>query len=215
MKHLALTLLSFALVLFFSFCKKETAEILETIMYPNFSQLKVGNYWIYERYRIEDSGMEISTGTFDSCYVEKDTQINNYTYYKVLRPSLNETIQTIQFIRDSLHYLVTNDGEVLFSSQNYVDTLQQYHMLFVSDTICEVVAKMADKNLAVSTPAGVFETSSLKRTFHMYPLFADLGNTRYMDTRYAENIGIVSETLTFFAFLPVSIEIRLVRYHLN
>lgn len=49
----------------------------------------------------------------------------------------------------------------------------------------------------------------------MYPKWSSKGNLRHVDTRYAENVGIVSETLPFFVNNPNYIQRRLVRYKLN
>src|SRR5688572_1824471 len=54
------------------------------IVYSDYSQLKVGNYWIYQRFNFDFAGNETATMTFDSCYVEKDTVINNVAYVKLV-----------------------------------------------------------------------------------------------------------------------------------
>lgn len=40
--------------------------------YPNYSQLKAGNYWIYQQYHIDSLDNATPTTKYDSCYVEKD-----------------------------------------------------------------------------------------------------------------------------------------------
>ena len=47
------------------------------LVYDNYSQLKVGNYWIYQRFEVDSLGIGTPTSVYDSCYVEKDTLINN------------------------------------------------------------------------------------------------------------------------------------------
>jgi hypothetical protein len=41
------------------------------------------------------------------------------------------------------------------------------------------------------------------------------GEVRYRNFRYAENIGLISETYEFYSSSPLLKEKRLVRYHLN
>lgn len=214
MTHKQLGILVIALTTLFSACKKDCSNTPTT--YPDFSQLKVGNYWIYERFNVDTAGNMTTTGVFDSCYIEKDTQINNATFFKVIRPQPLGAYYNTTFMRDSLHYLINDVGQILFSSQNFTDTFRHYYITAgVGDTVCEIILKMADKDFSVSTTAGVFTTSSLKQTFRMYPNFSGAGNPRYTDTRYAENVGVVTETLPFYSSNPNYVQRRLVRYHLN
>lgn len=202
-------------------CKKdkdtEPTTPTPTTTYPNFSQLKVGNYWVYEQFDIDATGNATSKNTFDSCYVEKDTIINSKTYLKIVKPKPYFTNQNdISFQKDSLHYIVNSNGEILFSSQDFSTIFESsYLMDGPNDTVCQIIKQMADKNLTVTTLAGTFTTSNAKEKYSMYPNWTSAGNPRNKHTRYAENIGIIIETLPFFASSPNYIERRLVRYHLN
>lgn len=213
MKRFTLILFSSLLTFYFSSCKKDS---ITPKVYPNFAQLKVGNYWVYERFNVDSLGNAIATGILDSCYVEKDTLINDINYFKVIRPEVLGSSFNDKFVRDSLHYLVNSVGQIIFSSQNFTDTFYSYFVTAsLTDTICKVLVKMDDKNLSVSTPAGQFQTSSFKQNYIMYPNWANYGNTRQLDTRYAENIGIISETFPFYASDPNYVQRRLVRYKVN
>lgn len=185
--------------------------------YANFAQLKVGNYWVYELFDVDSNGVSTTQNKFDSCYVEKDTIINSKTYFKIVKPKpYFATQKDISFQRDSLHYVVNSNGKILFSSQDFSTVFDsQYYTATPGDTLCHVIKKMADKDMPVSTPAGSYLTSNAKETFYMYPNWSSAGNPRYKHCRYAENIGIVIETLPFFASLPTYTERRLIRYHLN
>ena len=213
MKGTTLILAGVLMTSVFTSCKKDS----ETQTTPtNFTQLKVGNYWVYERFNVDASGSATATGILDSCYVEKDTIIDTTHYFKFIRPEVVGSTYSYQFVRDSLHYLVNSDGQILFSSQNFTDTFNSYFITAgPTDTVCEVFVKMADKNLSLNLPAGQFQTYSFKQTFEMYPNWSASGNPRYIDTRYAVNVGIVSETFPFFSSSPNYIQRRLVRYHLN
>ena len=74
---------------------------------------------------------------------------------------------------------------------------------------------MGEPNLSVTTPAGTFTTLTTKDTYLMYPNWIFAGDLRFVNTRYTENIGIVIETLPFFASVPNYIERRLIRYQIN
>jgi len=204
-------------------CKKED-EIIEpnpanitATSYPNFAQLKVGNYWVYEQFDVDSNGTSVSKNLFDSCYVEKDTIINSNLYFKIVKPKpYFATQKDISFQRDSLHYVVNSNGKILFSSQDFSTVFDsQYYMASPGDTLCQMIKKMTDKDIPVSTPAGSYLTSNAKETYYMFPSWSTAGNPRYKHTRYTENIGITIETLPLFASNPNSIERRLIRYHLN
>jgi len=202
-------------------CKKDKKEepAPTPITYPNYSQLKVGNYWIYQLFNVDSLGNSTPTNDYDSCFIEKDTIINGYTYFKMLKPENgNGPNYYTSFIRDSLHYLVNSKGQKLFSSIDSLSILDTYYFSYyynVLDTVCKVVSKMTNRNNAVNTPAGTFITLNYNETYYMYPHYTSGGNPRYKNTRYAENIGIVIETLPFYTGYPIYVERRLVRYHLN
>jgi len=198
-------------------CKKDKNSEPFAATYPNFSQLKVGNYWIYQQFEIDANGIETPKNTFDSCYVEKDTIINSKTYLKIIKPTPFSTNQMdISFQKDSLHYIVNSLGEILFSHQDFSSIFESIFLTAgPNDTVCQIVKQMADKNLVINIPAGTFTTSNLKETYFMYPNWTSAGNMRYKNTRYAENIGVVVETLPFYSSNPNYTERRLVRYHLN
>lgn len=202
-------------------CKKdkglEPSKNIPPESYPNYSQLKVGNYWIYQQYEIETNGHATSKNIFDSCYVEKDTVINNKTYFKLIMPRVYENQRENFFQRDSSHYIVDSNGKIVFSSQDFTTIFEKsYYLNFNNkDTICQISRKMEDRNMAITTPSGTHITLNAKETYLMYPAFANAGNSRSINKRYAENLGIVVETLPFYFSDPNYVERRLVRYHIN
>ncbi len=117
MKNIFLPIL---LLLILSACQKDDEGITPPIASNlNYSQLKVGNYWIYERYRLDTNGVETSLNITDSSYIEKDTVINSKTHYKLFRPDHGEKyVQEVYFLKDSATSLVEPNGKVVFSSQN-------------------------------------------------------------------------------------------------
>ena len=213
-------------------CKKEknvepsncNQQITTTQTYPNYSNFKVGNYWIYERFVVDQFGVATSLNMFDSCYVEKDTLINSMTYFKYMSskynfPSSNPLAQnpiTPEYYRDSLSYIVSNSGRIEFSSVDFSSIFKsEYFLVSPGDTVCKIVSKMEDQNFSVSLPLGNFVTSSCKETYYLTPNYSVFGSIKYRDTRYAENVGKVTEGFSFFVGDPRRWERRLVRYHLN
>jgi len=194
-------------------CKKEPAA---PTVFPDYSNLAVGNYWIYQQFEVDEAGNAVPKNVFDSAYVEKDTLINSETYFKVFRKNPYSMKPDYSYLRDSLHYLVDAAGTIHFSSQDFETTFRSYAILAVPpDTIARVSLKMADKDLSVETPAGTFITSNFQETFIIYPNWVHGVNPRTINIRYAENVGIVVERLPFFLSNPKYLEKRLIRYHVN
>jgi len=229
MKMKAVISTSFIILFLFAGCKKDN-EIIphlpsppNEVIYPDFSQLKVGNYWVYQQFIVDSSGNATPTNVYDSCYVEKDTLINNNTYFKVYRPNPYFPQWGYTYLRDSLHYIVScrnfqnQSSQICFSSQDFNTTFYSYHMTYgnLQDTIALVTAKMEYPGLIVSTPAGSFETSTFKINYNYGANWDNFGNPRHQNTRYSKGVGIVSEELPHTYSNPNYLERRLVRYHVN
>ncbi len=208
MKYLSILIL-LTLITAYS-CKKIEPIIAPPITYPNYSQLKVGNYWVYERYEIDTNGVETPLGIYDTCRVEKDTIINGETYFKYVRPSYLST-PTTTFLRDSLHYLVSNGGRIIFSSSVFNEVFRVFNL----QGEFELHEWMTAKDSVVNTPYGNFTTSTFQLIYYMSEMYQEFGNPRYMNYRYAENIGIVIETLPMYFTQYGYRERRLVDYHLE
>lgn len=211
-------ILSFLSLLAFSACHKDEETLPEDslpVIVENYLPLTVGNYWIYEEFQIDTNGTATDLGKIDSCYIEKDTLINNKTYFKYCRVAPGYG-SSIKFIRDSSHYIVNSNGIILFSSVDFSSILHTYYTIIpVSDTVSVNTSKMTDKDVEITTPYGTFTTYNYKTTCAIAPAFASNGNERYWNTRYANNVGIVAETIATYLSTPVFTERRLVRYHLN
>ena len=185
------------------------------IVYDNYSQLRVGNYWIYQRFEVDSLGNGTPTSVYDSCYVEKDTLINNQVYFKVYRPQPASPNQSYSYLRDSLHYTVNPLGEIVFSSLDFTTIFQDQYFINGIDTMHRYTTRMADQNLLVSTPAGNLVTSNFKKNYEMFGGMAVNGLNRPINTRYTKDVGMVTETLIFFSAQTTYFERRLVSYHLN
>ena len=216
MKKILVCVSFMTLVMMVCSCKKDKETGTTPVTYPNYSQFKVGTYWVYERYFIDSEGHASPMNVFDSCYVQKDTVINNLTYIKMFRPDPYYPEMSNSFVRDSLHYIVAPGGKILFSSKDFQTVFEsKYITSSPYDTITFETVKMEDKDVTFITPAGAFVTCDHRSTYHMYPNWSSAGNPRYLHQRYAENVGIVAETFPFFVSSPNYTERRLVRYHIN
>ncbi|MEI7661813.1 MAG: hypothetical protein WCK34_06440 [Bacteroidota bacterium] len=217
MKKTLFLLPAMALVFILDSCNHDKDKGTVTpAKYPNYSQFKAGSYWVYQRYTIDSSGNATPVNEFDSCYVVKDTVIGNKSYVKTYRPDDDWGGYNYSYTRDSLHYIVSAAGTILFSSQDFETVLKSaYIMALPGDTVSHAVTKITDKDLPVTVTAGTFNTINCQETFYMYPAYSFAGNPRHMNKRYAENTGIVKETMPFFVSSPNYTERRLIRFHIN
>lgn len=140
--------------------------------------------------------------------------MNGQTYYKLMAinyPYSND--YAAGYIRDSLHYIVTMGGEIVFSSQNFADTFStHYTIVNNNDTVAYVYTKMEDNNVAITVPAGTFITKDWRTTYMMWPNWSTGGAERHRHCRYAQNVGMVEQTLAFYAFPPNYMVRRLKSY---
>ncbi|MBK8965571.1 MAG: hypothetical protein IPM36_02610 [Lewinellaceae bacterium] len=205
MKNLTLALLG-ALALFFA-CRTDQPE--SPAPNANYSNLAVGNYWVYDQYYLDTNGVYTPLGRTDSNFVEKDTLINGQLYFKLMEALPEGPLPGHRpvFLRDSLHYIVDWQGTIRFSSENTVDTLTSryftaiYHPPAV-DTFAFIFGKMETPDVQIQTPAGTFTAKNFRETYRMWPAYSNAGDTRRVDHHYVQDVGIVDETLYFYINNP-------------
>jgi hypothetical protein len=203
-----------ALALVMYSCKKDK-DSTEITKEPVYSQFKAGTYWVYRLFTVDSAGNATATDIYDSCYVMKDTVINNFTYVKSYRGTANLPFPKYDYSRDSLNYVVALNGSILFSTNDFETAfVDHYSITPDNDTLYRVVKKMTDKDLSVTMPAGAFVTSNCRETYTMYLTNPHAPNPRYKHNKYSGNIGIVCETLPFFTSSTTTTERRLARYHI-
>jgi hypothetical protein len=181
---------------------------------PDYGKLAVGNYWIYQRFRIDNFGVVTPKNIYDSCYISKDTVINGKTYFEMYRPNTYGSFFT--YLRDSAGCILNSAGQIIFSPNDFSSVFRTtFATAGGTDTICRAVFKMNNKDSLVNTSAGNFVTSNFQITCYMYPNWSYYYNVRHQNTCYSENIGIVVETLKLLFDRGFCEERRLVRYHVN
>jgi hypothetical protein len=219
MKLLKLILLKFGVLCLLNACKKDNQlsqnePFTNQDEYPNYSKLSVGNFWIYELVNIDQYGNESTLSYLDTVVIEKDSVINGNTYYKKVgknHSGINSL--EIQWLRDSLHYIVTHTGELFFSSQDTTTILTSGVSTIDNYTVADFTIKMTDMFLPITTPLGTFNACNAKRIYQGQPgyLYGE-EFTRYAHRYHAENIGIVRETVQVWASAPIYLERRLLSY---
>ncbi len=207
---------SLAMLLLFS-CKKDDnpLEPQPNPEEPAFNlALEIGNYWVYEHYRIDSGNIEVPVNRMDCTWVDRDTTINSFRYAIFENKGNFLGVGNKQIMRDSAGYLVNLSGEIFFSSTNFSDTLYRSITYFPDETILYVLsAKMEKPDQLVEVDAGSFEALNFKTTI---AFTQDLGggSTQYLNAYYADSIGVVMDTYRF-ASSSSYYERRLVDYNVT
>ena len=182
----------------------------------NYYPLTIGSYWNYKHFEVDTNGIETELNFTDSVIITKDTIINGNTY-KVFEGSNNPLTDwgILNIVRDSSNYIVDIDGVIIFSPDNYTDTLRQgvFYKL-TNDTVYTYFSMMEDNGQVVNLPAGTFEVLNYKTTY-IFPdkiSFPQLYR-RENDTFYAPNVGKVVSSY-FYASQTDVIEKRLTSYYI-
>jgi hypothetical protein len=206
-----------ALVCLFS-CEKVTKQEETKDPVSEYLPISVGNYWVYQIYAIDSSGNEYQTNTFDSTIISNDTLINGKKYFRFDYFEYN-TINTYPidtiYCRDSLKYLINSKGQLLFSEDNFTDTLYRKTFLFNNDTLYTMTCKMEKIDQEFSVPVGIFNNLlNSKGTVISNPKYTTIKNPRYTNKYYAKEIGVIFQSQILIMGGGFR-EKKLVRYNIN
>ena len=201
-------------------CKKdeeiieEITPIIEEESTESYSQLEVGNYWVYQRFAVDKETGEVSElNIFDSIYVETDTIINDHQYH-ILRGSWFGHNFGRAYRNDGVN-LINPDDKIFMTTRNIFDTLSIQQSVS-SANIDSVYFTLTNYEENLETPAGTFYSAhQYERVFFLNPQsFNHDYLTRYDTEYYTKDIGVVKYT-SFFASEPVDLEMRLIRYSVD
>lgn len=198
-------------------CRKEP-EIVDLVGSPsieNYNPYTIGNYWVYEVYRIDTNNNEINQHYLDSVWVSGDSLINGISYSVIegnnkFRDAGNGW-GTKSFVRDSMGYLINELGQIQFSLNNYSDTLftEEFSGIF------SVFYKMERLPYTVQVPSGTYSNVlNFKGIVFEYNPPVGFAQTRYLHNYYAPGVGKVLEAF-FYVGSTMREEKRLVRFNLN
>lgn len=193
-----------ALIALIVSCTKENEPVK-----PDYYLLKPGNYWIYQTWYVMGDTTEQRQSFTDSTYVEKDTVIGEYTYYKIMGKFTYMDKYYAQYVRDSSGCLVNDRGIVSFSYTNFFDTLYAR----TEYIICRITYKMDEGDTTMTVPAGTF--TGLYNHGRIYPLKPSYPyGIRHQGDFRVDGVGLVRETVVEYGSLSY-LDKRLIRYHVE
>lgn len=199
----------------FTSCQENEVESPET--HSTYLPLAIGNYWVYEHYRVDSLGVETLLPDIDSVYVSRDTLIRNNQYFILEGRTIPYT--RVQILRDSLQYLVNEKGDILFSEKNFDDILStSLEITNDNDTILKSYSKMHLTNDPVVLSAGTFnDVLNFQADIYLDFYSVQTGQTK-LNNYYAPNVGRIQYSyLWAHSFLNdgVRFELRLLRYNIE
>jgi hypothetical protein len=209
-----------ALLIFGTACKKSSTrpqqpapDTTTNVVYADYMDAHPGNYWIYQYFWVDINGAAIALH-FDSVYVANDTVIGRKKYHRLKGSNSSPSV-----FRDSLHYVVDDRGNIIFSSEDFSTVFNEHwyasHLIAPppDDTVALVKSFIGDKDLVIEVPAGSFTTTAYLRQFNFsYPYNTKFGAKKNLARRYARNVGMIQEQQTISIFTGEILERRLVRY---
>jgi len=155
----------------------------------DYFPLGTGSYWVYNTYIIDSLGNETLKSENDTLSIIGDTTINGNTYsiFYGKRYGVSTSLEK-RFYRDSLGYIVNEEGKIVFSSDNFTDTLDIKYTPDMENPMYyqfKMMKKVEDK---ITLPAGVFDSvlNSRLSVYYYNPLIEHLRDNDYL---YAPNVG--------------------------
>lgn len=202
---------------FFSCSKEEEIEVPTPVVVNNptiekHMPLSVGNYWVYETVSIDTLGNEILSSPSDSAYVDRDTIINDKTYY-IIEGDYEAKYAIGSILRNEnnsvFEYLDNNTEVITFTTNNPVNIF----WTFTDLNIFTYNLWVNSSKVNTSVDAGTY--LCYEREMEVIPLLPNYQfGTRTAYRYYHKDIGVISNQF-FFAASSSIFESRLLRYHLN
>ncbi len=184
------------------------------VISPNYSNLAVGNYWIYEHFNLDVDGNYTALNIYDSLYIEKDTLIAGHTYFKYWTDELQGGQLYPIYLRDSLEFTVRSDGHIFFATTNVIDTLETFCYLNATDTVYCTYAISSPAETSLNVDGGEFICRDLT-TFYEISSFSPGLSDKILHRYMAKDVGLIYETLLPTAGNPSYRVRKLVSYSTN
>ena len=214
-------LLSMVISLFYS-CTKEKEDQLSISTATSYIPMDIGNYWVYEHYKIDTLGNEILQSQTDSVSISRQMTKRGHTYFVfqgTYFPIYSEFKSILWALRDSSGYLIDTNGRILFAENDFRDSLDIIYSQAKpnEDTIITYVFQMRTVQNFVNLSAGTFSALNYHNLIYTHPTLnvpAGVPNPRSWNTYYSQGVGKILETY-FYASQVDHNERRLLKYNVK
>lgn len=213
MKRLLILLPFFALI--FS-CNSDDTTPPQQPEVDNFYALTVGNSWVYKNYKYnQNTEVYDDTGVIDSISIVGTQEFNGETFFKFRRWTTgneagitfcNENGEQFEFLRDSLGYLIKNDGSIKFTNSDYNERI------IAQNSGLTILETLIDGNTQLTVEAGSFDCINSERFARDAANVQMPGLDKFY---YSDGIGLVYDTSSFASQAIPSIIRRLDAYEVQ
>lgn len=179
----------------------------------NYSNLVTGNYWIYDRYKVDADDNILETLSTDSIWVAGDTLVNGETYKIVHRTTAGNVGPVFSFSlwRDSLNYLVDRTyPDVLFCT----GPLDQVIHTRINEAEITWEYTVVSAPVQINVPAGTFTTYLLDQPISDFGPHPEQPAWKRFRSYWTPGVGRVRYYI-FFADPPWGYRYDLVRYNVS
>lgn len=140
-------------------CNKESNVTNPVIEEPTYYPLTTGSYWVYNTYKIDSLKNEVLFSENDTTTIIGDTNLNGFQYKVFYGKKYGFTHdKTLQFKRDSMGYIVNEEGITFFNQTNFTDTLFSESLPNDIDTAFYRFSTMKIVTDEINLSAGTFDS---------------------------------------------------------
>ncbi|MBV7270305.1 hypothetical protein [Winogradskyella luteola] len=185
------------IALFLSSCTSDNDDNLQNED-SNFYALTVGNQWVYKSYDYNNATQNYDdTGVIDSVSIVGTEIINENTFYKFRRWTTgnedgiafcNPNGEHFELLRDSLGYLVRDDGKIKYSNNDFTArVLDDQGWGIIYDQLIAL-------NNEITVEAGAFISTYSQR----YAILSNEEQSPGLDHfYYADGYGLIYDTSSY------------------
>lgn len=174
-----------------------------------FSNLQTGNYWVYQRYKVDSTDVILEVYGVDTFFVSGDSVVNGETYAKVYR---NGSLPFPWLLwRDSANCVVTADHEILFCSDPLDEVIYTLYQGPVGVILDFTVHSTPE---AIPVPAGIFNSYKMQSEITSIGGFPEQPDWKRLRSYWAEDIGRV-RYYEFYSLFPFGYRYDLVSYDVS
>ncbi len=217
-------LLLAALIASLASCKKEDDEDPVPTIPPvpntalaveDFSNLVVGNYWVYERRQVDSLDMPQGSGvSVDSLYVIGDTLLDGETFAMLRIGANGQPGNGVRYYwRDSADCIVGTNGWIIFSAATF-DQVLYTESTPIGGGALDINYIIPSATVPITVPAGSFSTYLVLGECVSSGGYPPIPEWKYPRDYWAEGVGRV-KWYDYFAAGWLGYRYELVRYHVQ
>ena len=197
-------------------CSTQSSSDDQASIEENFYALRVGNSWVYKNYKYNPATQFYDDiGVIDSISIIGTEELKGQTFYKFRRYTTgneegiafcNPNGEHFELLRDSIGFLIRNDGSIKYVSNNYDEHLIE------TQSWGDQYFQLQDNDVQIGLPSGTFTSLNLLHFVRLSNNQVAPGMNNYY---YSKGVGRVFETNSFVSDDTHQIEKRLHSYTIH